>query len=91
MTEATCTPLTMIAPTAEREQRSDRLGELLESMADLVVAVRWQREQIANDRAGDDPRVAEAIASLTQLQRTLAAVGVETASVHQQLQHVDLL
>jgi hypothetical protein len=81
----------MIGPSVEREQRPDRLGELLECMADLVVPVRRQREEIAQHSANDDPRVAEAIAGLTQLQCTLADVGVETASVHHQLQHVHLV
>jgi hypothetical protein len=91
MTDAACTPLKMIGPTVEREQRADRLAELLECMADLLVETRQQRVEIERHAGSDDPRVREAITGLTQLEGSLAAVGVETASVHQQLQHVHLV
>ncbi len=78
-------------PTAERDQRPDRVGELLECMADLLVETRRQRAEIAQDLGSDDPRVAEAIAHLNELERSLSEVAVQSASVHQLLQHVHLI
>ena len=78
-------------PTAERDQRPDRFGELLECMADLLVETRRQRVEIAQDPGSNDPRVAEAIARLNELERSLSEVGVQSASVHQLLQHVHLI
>jgi hypothetical protein len=91
MTEAACTPVRTLGPVAERERRPDRFVELLECMADLLVETRGQRVVIAQYRGGDDPRVREATARLTELERSLAEVGVEAASVHQLLQHVHLI
>jgi hypothetical protein len=78
-------------PRPKREQRPDRLAELLECLADLLVETRKQRRDIARLRDSDDPRVPEAIARLTDVQRSLGEVAVETASVHQLLQHVHLI
>jgi hypothetical protein len=78
-------------PIAEREQRPDRLAELLECMADLLVEARMQRVEIAQHRGSRDPRVREAIVRLFELERSLREVGVEAASVHQLLQHVRVI
>ena len=78
-------------PTPERDQRPDRFGELLECMADLLVETHRQRMEIAHDPGSDDPRVAEAIARLNELERSLSEVAVQSASVHQLLQHVHLI
>ena len=78
-------------PTLERDQRPDRFGELLECMADLLVETRRQRAEIAQDPGSDDPRVAEAIARLNELERSLSDVAGRSASVHQLLQHVHLI
>jgi hypothetical protein len=91
MTDASCTPLSVLTPIAEREQKQDRFAELLECIADLLVETRSQRMEIAQHSGGDDPRVREAVARLTELERSLGEVGMEAASVHQLLQHVHLL
>jgi hypothetical protein len=91
MTGAACRPLSTPAPIAECEQRPDRFAELLECMADLLVETRRQRVEIAQHRGSEDQRVREAIARLTEMERSLEEVGVEAASVHQLLQHVHLI
>jgi hypothetical protein len=91
MTDAGCRPLRTFAPIADREHRPDRLAELLECMADLLVEARRQGVEIAQHRDSNDPRVREAIARLTGLERSLGEVGVEAASVHQLLQKVHLI
>jgi hypothetical protein len=60
-------------------------------MADLLVETRRQRVEIAQDPCSDDPRVAEAIARLNELERSLSEVAVQSASVHQLLQHVHVI
>jgi hypothetical protein len=60
-------------------------------MADLLVEARRQGVEIAQHRDSNDPRVREAIARLTGLERSLGEVGVEAASVHQLLQKVHLI
>jgi hypothetical protein len=91
MTAAACIPLSPPAPITEREQRPDRLGELLACMADLLVQMRSQQVEIAQYRDSNDPSVCEAITRLAEIERSLKAVGVDAASVHQQLQHVHLI
>jgi hypothetical protein len=91
MTDAACKPLSTLAPLAEREQRPDRFAELLECMADLLVETRKQGLEIAENRGSDDPREREAIARLTELERSVEGVGLEAASVHQLLQPVHLV
>jgi hypothetical protein len=91
MTDAACTPLRPLAPSTEHEQSSDRFAELLECMADLLVETRRQRVEIAQRRGSDDPRVAAAIARLTELEHSLGDVGVEDASAHHLLQHIHLI
>jgi hypothetical protein len=61
MTDPACRPPRTLAPIAEPE-RSDRLTELLECMADLLVEARRQRLAIAEPCDGDDLRVRDAIA-----------------------------
>jgi hypothetical protein len=80
MTE--CAPMWTLATVAECEQGPDRLAELLECMADLLVATRRQRVEIARELGSDDPRVREAVACLAELERSLEEVGVEAVSVH---------
>lgn len=91
MTGAECTPLSYQAPTAELEHRTDRLAELLECMADLLVEARRQRADISRLTGSEDPRGREAIARLIGLERSIREVGAEAASVHQLLQHVHLV
>ena len=90
MTDAACRPLRTLAPITEPE-RFDRLAELLECMADLLVEVRRERLAIAEHFDSDDLRVREAIARVAAFERSLGDVGVEAASVHQLLQHVHLV
>ena len=91
MTDAACTPVRTLAPTAKREQRPDRFAELLACMADLLVETRRQHEEISQDPGTDDPRATEAITRLTEMERSLEAVGIEAASVHQVRHHVHLI
>jgi hypothetical protein len=91
MIDARCTPLRTLGLTAEREQRPDRFAELLECMADLLVEVHGQRMEIAVHDGPGDPRVDEVIARFAELERSIEKVGVEAASVHQQLQHVHVI
>jgi hypothetical protein len=91
MTGPACRPVSVLAPIAEREQRADRLAELLECMADLLVQARIRREEIAEHHSTDDSRVREAVARLTALERSISEVGIEAASVHQLLQSVHLI
>jgi hypothetical protein len=91
MTDADCRPLTTLVPIAEREQRPDRLAELLECLADLRVEARKQQTQITRHRDSDDPRVPEALARVRELERSLAEVAAEAASAHRLLQHLHLI
>jgi hypothetical protein len=91
MTEPGCTPLGPHVTIAERERRPDWFADLLECMADLLVATRGQRLEIGRQNDGDDPRVGEAITRLTELERSLREVGVEAASVHHSLQQLHLI
>jgi hypothetical protein len=50
-----------------------------------------RRVAIPQHRGKHDPRVGEAMARLTELERSLEEVGVEAASVHQLLQHLHLM
>ncbi|MCW3066206.1 MAG: hypothetical protein JWN32_3378 [Solirubrobacterales bacterium] len=91
MTDAACTPLKPCVPIAERERRLDRLAELLECLADLLVETRKQRREIGQHRDSDDPRVPEAIVRLAEMERSLGDVAADAASVHRLLQHVHLI
>jgi hypothetical protein len=88
---AACMPMRTFVPSVEREQRPDRLAELLECLADLLVETRKQRTEIAQQLDTDDPRAPEAIARLAEMERSLGDVAVEAASVHQRLQHLHLI
>lgn len=90
MTDPACRPLGTLAPIAEPE-RPDRLAELLECLADLLVEARRQRLTIAEHCDSDDLRVRDAIARVAALERSLRDVGIEAASVHQLLEHVHLV
>jgi glyoxylase-like metal-dependent hydrolase (beta-lactamase superfamily II) len=90
MTAPACRPLQTPAPIAERE-RPDRLAEILECMADLLVEARRERAEIVPYHGSEDPRVPEALSRLTELERSLREVGTEAAAVHQLLQHIRLI
>jgi hypothetical protein len=91
MTDATCSPVETPTPTEGREHTPDRLAELLACMADLLVETRKQRAALVRHRRADDPRVLEAIRRLGDLEGSFEQVGVEAASVHQQLQHLRVI
>jgi hypothetical protein len=92
MTDATCVPLRALGLTAECAQTPDRLADLLQCMADLLVETAKQRTDLAqHQRDNDDPRVRDAIARLYELESSLAEVGAKAAAVHQQLQHVHVI
>jgi hypothetical protein len=55
MTGAVCSPLPTPASSSEREHRPDRFGELLECLADLLVATARQRAAITGSPDSDDP------------------------------------
>jgi hypothetical protein len=86
MTE--CAAMWALATVAEREQRPDRLAELLARTADLLIETRRQRATIVRDLGGDDPRVREALACLAKLELSLEEVGAQAASVERLPQHV---
>ena len=87
MTDPVCTPLKKLAPLSEREPAADRFVELLECLADLLVATGGQMAHIAQSQHGDDPRMREAADRNARLDRSLRELGAEAASIHQLLQH----
>ncbi|HYB28154.1 MAG TPA: hypothetical protein VEF89_16175 [Solirubrobacteraceae bacterium] len=91
MTDARCTPVPAPLTVWEREQRADRMADLLECLADLLVQTDEQRLAIerATDRA--DAPAQRAVERLAELQRTLRQIGLEAAAVHQLLQHEHLI
>jgi hypothetical protein len=92
MTTANCTPINSTARIRERELRPDRLADLLECLADLVVQTGQQRrtiEPMAKVAAGESTH--DAIQRLAALEDTLMQVGLEAAAVHQLLQHEHLI
>jgi hypothetical protein len=91
MTEAYCRPVSAPTPRSEREVEPDRFGPLLDSLADLTVAVRERRHVLEALETGDDSGVNAAIARLGVVERDLIAVATRIASVHQQLQHAHLM
>jgi flagellar biosynthesis/type III secretory pathway ATPase len=88
MTDPVCTPVRRPAPLSEREPAADRFVELLECLADLLVATGRQMLQIAQAQDGGDPRVREATERLARLERSLRELSAEAASIHQLLQHM---
>ena len=91
MTDAMCTPSSAPVSRVERERRPDRLGELLECLADLLVEVGQQRAAVANVTDGARPGAQEALERLGWLERAVKGIGVEAASIHQLLQHEQLV
>jgi hypothetical protein len=91
MTNSTCTPINAPTHAPERELRPDRLANLLECLADLVVETGQQRGAIESlaDPAGESPR--DAIRRLAALEEALKQVALEAAAVHQLLQHEHLI
>ena len=85
MTETECQPLMTLVPPSERETRPDRLAELLECLADLVVETERCRAALEHLPTRADERVRTSIADLERLQIDLHDVSVEAASVHQRL------
>ncbi len=91
MTGPACEPLMTLVPPSAREEQPDRLAELLECLADLVVEAHRCRGVLERLPSCADQRVQDSIAHLEQLERNLRAVGVEAASVHQGLLRERLL
>ena len=91
MTDAVCTPVANLVRLSERHPVPDRFVELLECLADLLVATGRQMLQIAQAQDGDDPRVREATIRLAGLERSLRELSSEAASIHQLLQHMRAL
>ena len=92
MTTAVCTPLPPSIPIFERERRTDRFVELLECLADLRVATARQRLEITASIGVDPaPQVRTAAERLIEVERSLNALSAEAASVHQALQHAQLI
>ena len=88
MTDPVCTPVGKLVRLSKRVPAPDRFVELLECLADLLVATDRQMLQIAQAQDGDDARVRAATERLAGLGRSLRELGAEAASVHQFLQHV---
>jgi hypothetical protein len=91
MTNATCTPSPTPVPLQEREQRPDRLGDLLECLADLLIEVGQQRAAVARLVEGSGPAAREARERLGWLEGAVKGMGVEAASIHQLLRHEQLI
>ena len=91
MMDASCNQVAWPPPSAERDERPDRLGELLECLADLRVETARQREQVeaAHDRA--DPRAREAVRRLVEAERLLGQLSAQAAIAHQSLRHARLI
>jgi hypothetical protein len=91
MTDATCTPTPAPAVTLDRETRPDRLGDLLQCLADLLVEVGEQRAAVSGSAGSASPAAQEALAQLTWLERAVKGISVEAAGIHQLLQHEQLI
>jgi hypothetical protein len=91
MTDPVCEPLESLSGALDREEQPDRLAELLECLADLVVDVRARRLALAQLERSDDGRVRRAIERLSEMEMHLASVSIEVASVHQELQREHLI
>lgn len=91
MTQADCQPLSTLVLPSEREDRPDRLADLLECLADLVVETHRCRGLLEQLPGGSDVRVQTSITDLERLEHKLRAVGMEAASVHQRLVHERLI
>ena len=91
MTNATCRPSLSPVPPQKREQRPDHLGDLLECLADLLIEVGQQRAAVARLAQRSGPSAPEAVERLGWLEAAIKGIGVEAASVHQLLQHEQLI
>ena len=92
MTTANCIPINSPALIQDRELRPDRLADLLECLADLVVETGQQRrtiEPMAEAATGESTH--DAIRRLAALEDALKRLGLEAAAVHQLLQHEHLI
>jgi hypothetical protein len=91
MTDVTWRPSDTLAPLSEPEREQDRFGELLECLADLLVATARRKDAIDRVTDGSDPRVREALDRMLALEREMLSVCREAASVHQMLAHLRLV
>jgi hypothetical protein len=91
MTDATCRPVAAPLTVSERESQSDRMMELLDCLADLLVQTSEQRVTIQRAVGPGDSTARHALARLTDLEQMLKGVGLEAAGVHQLLQHEHLI
>ncbi len=91
MTTPNCTPSPVPASPLERERHPDRLADLLECLADLLIEVGHQRAAVAQLADGSGPASREALERLAWLERAVKGMGVEAASIHQLLQHEQLI
>jgi hypothetical protein len=91
MTTSTCTPISAPTQAPERELAPDRLAELLECLADLIVETGRQRRGITLPAETAAASSREAVRRLTELEDALRRVGLEAAAVHQLLQHEHLI
>ena len=91
MTAAVCSPLPILAPAVEREQRPERFAQLLDCLADLTIEIQQEEHRLAHLQLGRDPRARMALDRLRGVERSLAELSVETASVHQLLQQIRLI
>ena len=91
MTGAVCSPLPVLAPAVEREHRPDRFIELLDCLADLTIEIRLEEHRLAHLQLGRDPRARTALDQLRGVERSLAELSVDAASVHQLLQQARLI
>ena len=81
MTSATCTPSPTPVPLQEREHRPDRLGDLLECLADLLIEVGQQRAAVARLVEGSGPAAREALERLMRLWRVQVASRIAASDL----------
>jgi hypothetical protein len=91
MTDATCRPVATPLTVWERERQGDRMTELLDCLADLLVQTAEQRATIERAVGPADSNARQALARLADLEQMLKGLGLEAASVHQLLQHEHLI
>ena len=91
MTDATCRPVAAPLTVSARESQSDRMTELLDCLADLLVQTAEQRATIERAVGPGDSTARHALGRLADLEQMLKGVGLEAASVHQLLQHEHLI
>jgi len=75
MTNATCRPSLNSVPLQEREQRPDHLGDLLESLADLLIEVGQQRAPWRGSLKRSGPSAPEAVERLGWLEEAIKGIG----------------